>query len=69
MKCNEFDVILFLRKNCIQKRTLYMKKYTQLREEKRVQIFKLKQNKCGIRIISKELNSDKGAISRELNRN
>lgn len=46
-----------------------MKKYTQLKEEERVQIFKLRQNGCGIRIISKELNRDKSTISRELNRN
>lgn len=70
MKCNVFNVILFLRKkNYIQKRTLHMKKYTQLKEEERAKIFELRQIGHGVSFISKNLNRDKSTISRELKRN
>ena len=60
MKCNVFNVILFLRKkNYIQKRTLHMKKYTQLKEEERAKIFELRQIGHGVSFISKNLNRDK----------
>ncbi len=36
MKCNAFNAVLFLNyKNMYKKRTLHMKKYTQLKKEER----------------------------------
>ena len=46
-----------------------MKNYTQLREEERVKIFELRQLGHGVRSIARQLNRDKGTVSRELNRN
>ena len=46
-----------------------MKKYTQLTAEEREKIFDLRQSGYGIRSIAKEINRDKGTISRELFRN
>jgi transposase, IS30 family len=46
-----------------------MKNYTQLTEEERVKIFELRQLNHGIRSIARELNRDKGTISREIIRN
>jgi IS30 family transposase len=41
-----------------------MKNYTQLREEERVKIFELRQLSHGVRSIAKQLNRDKGTVSR-----
>lgn len=46
-----------------------MKNYTQLTAEERVKIFELRQIGLGIRSIAKQLNRDKGTVSRELIRN
>ena len=46
-----------------------MKKYTQLKEEERVEIFKLRQNGHKIKKIAAKLNRAKSTISRELARN
>jgi IS30 family transposase len=46
-----------------------MKNYTQLREEERVKIFELRQLGHGVRSIARQLNRDKGTVSREFTRN
>lgn len=46
-----------------------MKVYTQLKLEERENIFKLRQNGAGIKLIAKIVNRDKSTISRELKRN
>ena len=46
-----------------------MKKYTQLKEEERVEIFKLRQSGHKIKKIAAKLNRAKSTISRELARN
>lgn len=46
-----------------------MKNYTQLREEERVKIFELRQLGHGVRSIARQLNRDKGTVSREFSRN
>ena len=46
-----------------------MKVYTQLKLEERENIFKLRQNGVGIKLIARIINRDKSTISRELKRN
>jgi IS30 family transposase len=46
-----------------------MKKYTELKEEERVEIFKLRQSGHKIKKIAGKLNRAKSTISRELARN
>jgi IS30 family transposase len=70
MKRNAINALLFLNlKISIKKRASQIKKHTQLKKEKRVDILKLRQSGHQIKEISVKLNRAKSTISRETTRN